>query len=160
MQGMEQRGQPRWGLALTFAQHLKGDGIETHLPCWKGLSFFPTPAGVMRSPYGKGLQHGKDIPNLAHHPLPYGKKGSNPIQGHGCGHGKSSPIQEGGSATASAGTDSFRAASPPVESLGRGEGGVWGGGGETFSRRVPLSLPKHLTTSTPLAVRHRRLQSA
>lgn len=42
------------GLALTFAQHLKGDGIETHLPCWKGLSFFPTPAGVMRSPIWKG----------------------------------------------------------------------------------------------------------
>ncbi len=38
----------------------------------------------------------------------------------------------------------FRAAPPvidPYESLGKGEGGVWGGGGKPFSRKVSLPFP-------------------
>ena len=40
-----------------------------------------------------------------------------------------------------AGTNSCGVASPFDESLGRGEGGVWGGGGETFFRKFLLPLP-------------------
>ena len=70
------------GLALTFAQHLKGDGIETHLPCWKGLSFFPTPAGVMQSPHmKKGFNTARTSPTSPTTLFHTGKRAPTPFKG-------------------------------------------------------------------------------